>query len=93
MITSAFNKAYPGGTSPFGAPNYVLAEAYGDAATAACAAGKGTLTRASLRAAFAKTHLSSTILGQPLSFTADGDVAGAKFHIFKIENGKYVTVA
>ncbi len=93
MIASAFNKAYPGGTSPFGAPNYVLAQAYAQAATAACAAGKGTLTRASLRAAFAKVKLSSTILGQPLAFTANGDVAGAKFHIFKIENGKYVTVA
>ena len=32
--------------------------------------------------------LEPTILGEPLSFTADGDLAGAKFHIFKIENGE-----
>ena len=46
------------------------------------------------RAAFAKTDLSSTILGTPVAFTPNGDVVGAKFHIFKIESGgKYVTVA
>ena len=28
-IVAAFNKKYPGGTSPFGAPNYVLAQLYG----------------------------------------------------------------
>jgi len=91
-IVAAYHKQFPGGTSPFGAPNYVLAEAYADAAVKACAAGKGTLTRASLRAAFAKTHFASTILGVPLSFTPDGDVVGAKFFTFKVESGKYVTV-
>jgi hypothetical protein len=34
-----------------------------------------------------------TILGGPMQFTPNGDVKGAKFHIFKIENGKYVTVS
>ena len=37
--------------------------------------------------------LTSTILGTPIRFTANGDLAGAKFHIFKIVNGKYETVA
>ncbi|HUK44225.1 MAG TPA: branched-chain amino acid ABC transporter substrate-binding protein [Gaiellaceae bacterium] len=93
-VVSAYNKVFPGGTTPFGAPNYVLAEAWAQAATKACAAGKGTLTRAALRAAFAKTDLSTTILGTPVAFTPNGDVVGAKFHIFKIESGgKYVTVA
>ncbi len=92
-IVAAYHKQFPGGTSPFGAPNYVLVQMYAQAAVKACAAGKGTLTRASLRAAFAGIKLSSTILGEPVSFTANGDLAGAKFHIFKIENGKYVTVA
>ena len=90
---AAYHKQFPGGTSPFGAPNYVLAEMYAQAAVKACAAGKGTLSRASLRAAFAQVKLASTIFGEPVSFTAKGDLAGAKFHIFKIENGKYVTVA
>ena len=92
-IVSAYHKQFPGGTSPFGAPNYVLVQMYGQAAVKACAAGKGTLTRAALRAAFAKVKLSSSIFGEPISFTASGDLANAKFHIFKIENGKYVTVA
>jgi len=91
-IVAAFNKKYPGGTSPFGAPNYVLAQMYAKAATVACKSGHNSITRTSLRKAFAKVKLPSTILGTPISFTAKGDLAGAKFHIFKISNGKYTTV-
>ena len=29
----------------------------------------------------------------PIKLTAAGDVAGAKFHIFKVIKGKYVTIA
>ncbi len=91
-VVAAFNKKFPGGTSPFGAPNYVLAQMYGQAATNACAAGKGTISRASMRKAFAKASLTSTILGTPIKFNAAGDLAGAVFHIFKIVNGQYKTV-
>ncbi|HZQ88451.1 MAG TPA: branched-chain amino acid ABC transporter substrate-binding protein [Gaiellaceae bacterium] len=90
-IVTAFHKQFPGATSPFGAPNYVLAQAYASAVTAACKDNK--ISRAEVRKDLAKVKLSNTILGGPLSFTANGDVAGAKFHIFKIENGKYVTIA
>jgi branched-chain amino acid transport system substrate-binding protein len=92
-IVAAYHKQFPGGTSPFGAPNYVAAQLWAQAATAACKSGKGTLTRASIRAAFAKQAIARSILGAPISFTANGDVAGAAFHIFKIVNGKYVTIA
>ncbi|HEX4520968.1 MAG TPA: branched-chain amino acid ABC transporter substrate-binding protein [Gaiellaceae bacterium] len=93
-LVAAYHKQFPGGTSPFGAPNYVLAQMYATAAVKACGGStKGTVTRAALRAAFAKVKLPSTILGTPVSFSSTGDIAGAKFHIFKIENGKYVTVA
>jgi branched-chain amino acid transport system substrate-binding protein len=88
---AAFHKQFPGATSPFGAPNYVAAQAYAAAITTACKDNK--ISRAELRNAFAKVSLKSTILGSPLKFTANGDVAGAKFHIFKIVNGKYETVA
>jgi len=91
-VVSAFNKKFPGGTSPFGAPNYVLAQLYGQAATKACTAGKGKISRKSMRMAFAKASLSTTILGTPIKFNAAGDLAGAVFHIFKITNGKYQTV-
>jgi branched-chain amino acid transport system substrate-binding protein len=86
-----FNKQFPGGTSPFGAPNYVLAQAYAEAISAVCSNGD-TPTRDNVRAQLAKTDISDSLLGGSLSFTKNGDVAGAKFHIFKIENGKYVTL-
>jgi branched-chain amino acid transport system substrate-binding protein len=90
-VVAGFQKAFPGGTSPFGAPNYVLAQMYAAAVTTSCKDNK--ISRAELRKNFAKVSLSSTILGTPIRFTANGDVAGAKFHIFKIVNGKYETVA
>jgi branched-chain amino acid transport system substrate-binding protein len=89
-IVAAFHKQFPGATSPFGAPNYVLAQMYSSAITKSCK--NGTISRAELRANFAKVSLPTTILGTPIRFTANGDLAGAKFHIFKIVNGKYETV-
>ncbi|HET7045164.1 MAG TPA: branched-chain amino acid ABC transporter substrate-binding protein [Gaiellaceae bacterium] len=92
-LVKAFHKAHPGATSPFGAPNYVAAQAYATAATQLCKAGK-KITRASMRAQLRKANLKNTILGGTIKFTRNGDVAGAKFFIFKIQkNGKYVTVA
>jgi branched-chain amino acid transport system substrate-binding protein len=90
-IVKAFHKQFPGATSPFGAPNYVLAQMYAAAITTACKDGK--ISRAEVRKDVLKVSLKSTILGGAIKLTANGDVAGAKFHIFKIENGKYVTVA
>jgi branched-chain amino acid transport system substrate-binding protein len=89
-VVKAFHKQFPGATSPFGAPNYVLAQMYANAVTKACKDNK--ITRAELRKDFAKVSLPRTILGTPIRFTAKGDLAGAKFHIFKIVNGKYQTV-
>jgi branched-chain amino acid transport system substrate-binding protein len=90
-IAAAYNKAYPGGTSPFGAPNYVATQLYATAVTVACKDGK--ITRTELRRDLAKVRLASTILGGPMAFTANGDVAGAKFFVFKINGGKYSTVS
>jgi branched-chain amino acid transport system substrate-binding protein len=90
-IVKAFNAQFPGATSPFGAPNYVMAQAYAAAITKACKNNK--ITRAEVRLNLAKTNLPSTILGGALRFTANGDVANAKFRIFKIQaDGKYQTV-
>jgi ABC-type branched-subunit amino acid transport system substrate-binding protein len=68
----------------------VLAQKYATAVTEAGQVNK--ITRAELRKDFAKVSLKKTILGTPVRFSARGDLAGAKFHIFKIVNGKYVTV-
>jgi branched-chain amino acid transport system substrate-binding protein len=89
-VVKGFLKQFPGATSPFGAPNYVLAQMYANAVTKSCKDNK--ITRAELRKNFAKVSLPGTILGTPIRFTAGGDLAGAKFHIFKIVNGKYETV-
>jgi branched-chain amino acid transport system substrate-binding protein len=89
-IVKGFLKQFPGATSPFGAPNYVLAQLYAAAITKSCKDKK--ITRAELRKNFAKASLKTSILGSGVRFTARGDLAGAKFHIFKIVNGKYRTV-
>ena len=91
-IVTAFHRQFPGATSPFGAPNYVAAQVFANAVTKACKAGKNKVTRASVRKWIMRTSLTATILGGPLKFTGNGDVSGAKFHIFKIVNGQYVTV-
>ncbi|MBV8258486.1 MAG: branched-chain amino acid ABC transporter substrate-binding protein [Actinobacteria bacterium] len=92
-IVAGFHKVYPGATSPFGAPNYVLAQMYATAIQQVCQK-TGTATRKAVRLQLAKTSLSSTILGTPMKFDANGDVAGAAFHIFKIQpDGSYKTVA
>ena len=88
---AAFHKQFPGATSPFGAPNYVAANVIAHAVQAACQSGDAT--RDAVRQQIAQVDLTDTLLGGPMSFTPNGDVAGAKFHIFKIENGKYVTVS
>ena len=90
-LVALYKKQYGAATTPFGAPNYVLAQMYATAAQAACKDGK--ITRAEMRKDLAKVRLKSTIFGGPVSFTANGDVAGAKFYIFKIQSdGSYKTV-
>jgi len=90
-LVAAYHKAFPGGTTPFGAPNYVLAQMYATAVQKACSDNK--ISRAEVRADLAKVRLASTIFGGPVAFTSTGDVAGAKFYIFKIQSdGSYKTV-
>ncbi len=93
MIVAGYHKQFPGGTSPFGAPNFVAVQLYGQAIQQACKAGKGTITRAALRTALAKQRIPKSILGTPMAFTKNGDVAGASDFVFKIVGGKYVTVS
>jgi hypothetical protein len=90
-LVASFNKQFPGGTSPFGAPNYVLGQMYATALVNSCRDNR--ITRAEVRRNLAKVKLAKTIFGQPIRFTATGDVANAKFFIFRIESGgTYKTV-
>jgi hypothetical protein len=87
---AAFHKQFKGATSPFGAPNYVAAQVFAQAATRACADGQ--ISRSELRERVAKVYIAETVYGTKFGFTAKGDQAAAKFHIFKITGGKYKTV-
>jgi len=90
-LVKSYHLKYPGGTTPFGAPNFVLAQMYSAAITKSCKDGR--ISRAEVRKNLATVSLKRTILGQPIAFDKNGDVAGAAFHIFKIQsNGSYKTV-
>lgn len=85
-------KAKYGETGPFGAPTWVAAQAIVLAANRACRA-TGLISRSVMRDQIAATNLKATILGTPITFDANGDVAGAEFHVFRIgDGGKYITV-
>ena len=87
-IVKAYAKAHKGDGEYFGAPSYVAAQVVVGAVTKACADGKAT--RAEVRKNIAKTKLSSSILGLPVSFQASGDLKGGKFGIYQIQkNGTY----
>jgi branched-chain amino acid transport system substrate-binding protein len=87
-IVKAYAKAHKGDGEYFGAPSYVAAQVVVGAVTKACADGKAT--RAEVRKNIAKTKLSSSILGLPVSFQASGDLKGGKFGIYQIQkNGSY----
>jgi len=76
-------KAKFGKYTTFGPPAYVAAQVLVEAAGRACAAGKGT-DRAAVLDEVRKTNIAKTILGNSLKFTANGDVAGGRFYIFRI---------
>jgi branched-chain amino acid transport system substrate-binding protein len=96
-VTSATIKAYASahGGKPdyFGVPSYVAAQVAVNAVEKACKTGKGKTTRAAVRKAVASTKLTATLLGIPVSFTANGDVSGGGFSIYKIgSDGAYSKV-
>ena len=80
----AYAAAHGGKQDYFGVPSYVAAQVAVNAVQKACTAGKGKTTRAAVRKAVAATNLKATLLGIPVSFTANGDVKGGGFTIYKI---------
>lgn len=89
-IVKAFQAKYSGSISTYGPPEYTATIVALTALSKACAAGQ--LNRKGVLAAVKATNLPSSILGVPISFTASGDLTGAKFYVFKVEKGKYVMV-
>jgi branched-chain amino acid transport system substrate-binding protein len=79
------NKAF--GT--FGPPSYMAAWVAMVAIERACS--DGSLTRAEVSTNVRRTSVPS-ILGGRVQFTRRGDVRGAKFYIFRVQNGNYSLV-
>ncbi len=83
-------RAQYGDFGSFGPPTYVAAQVVLEAVTNAMKAG--TLTREAVLAEVAKVKIAKTILGTPLEFDANGDVKGAQFYVFQVQNGKFTLV-
>jgi branched-chain amino acid transport system substrate-binding protein len=86
-VVKQANAAFPTWGN-FGAATYVATKVLLDAA--ATASKGGTLSRASLLAAVAKTD--EKVLGYPVKFDATGEVAGASFVISQVKSAKFSQV-
>jgi branched-chain amino acid transport system substrate-binding protein len=71
-------------TNTFGPPVYAAARLIFEAIDRVCQTG-ATPDRASVQAEIASTDQADSILGSPISFTEDGDLAEGRFFIFQIE--------
>ena len=78
-----------GNFSTFGPPTFAATHVIDEAISSVCKAGQ-TPSRANVLAAIKSTNEATTILGQPISFDAHGDMLNARFFLFKINSaGKY----
>jgi branched-chain amino acid transport system substrate-binding protein len=89
---AAAAKAKYGSFGTFGPPVYAATHVVDQAIASVCKAGQ-TPSRSNVLAAIKSTDEPTSILGQPIKFTAHGDLVGGKFFLFKINpQGKYVLV-
>ena len=82
-LLAGFLELYPE-TNTFGPPVFAAARVIFEAIERVCAAGE-TPDRANVQAEVAATNQATSILGTPISFTEDGDLAGGQFFIFQIQ--------
>jgi len=82
-------KAKYGSFGTFGPPSYAAAHVIDEAIASVCKSGQ-TPTRANVLAVTKTTNEATSILGQPISFTSNGDLVNRKFFLFKITStGRY----
>jgi branched-chain amino acid transport system substrate-binding protein len=82
-------KAKHGSFGTFGPPSYAAAHVIDEAIASVCKSGQ-TPTRANVLAVTKTTNEATSILGQPISFTSNGDLVNRKFFLFKITStGRY----
>jgi branched-chain amino acid transport system substrate-binding protein len=86
---AATAKAKYGSFGTFGPPVFAATHVVDEAIASVCKAGQ-TPSRANVLAAIKKTNEPTSILGQPIKFTSNGDLVNGKFFLFKIDSaGKY----
>jgi branched-chain amino acid transport system substrate-binding protein len=78
---------------PFGVPTYEATDVVMKAIASVCSSG-GTPSRSNVLAAIKKTNIAASAnpLGIPVSFAANGDLAGDYGYLFKIEPKGYVEI-
>jgi branched-chain amino acid transport system substrate-binding protein len=85
-------KAKYGSFGTFGPPVYAATHVIDEAIASVCKNGQ-TPSRSNVLAAIKATDEPTSTLGQPIKFTAHGDLVGGKFFLFKINSkGKYVLI-
>jgi len=82
-VAARFQETY-GDFGTFGPPVYVATQTVLQAAQRACEAG--ALDRAGVLAEMPNTSIAGSILGGDIAFDANGDVQGAKFYIFQLDD-------
>jgi branched-chain amino acid transport system substrate-binding protein len=90
-LATAFEEEY-GDFGTFGPPTYAATTVVMEAATAVCEGGEEP-TREAILEQMPETNLEESILGQPITFTENGDIEDATFFIFQVaEDGSYELV-
>jgi branched-chain amino acid transport system substrate-binding protein len=82
-ILDGFLAEYPS-TNTFGPPVYAASRVILEAIQRVCESGE-VPTRANVQAEVRNTDQADSILGSPISFTSDGDLAEGQFFIFEIQ--------
>jgi branched-chain amino acid transport system substrate-binding protein len=90
-LAAAFEEEY-GDFGTFGPPTFAATTVVMEAATAVCEGGEEP-TREAILEQMPETNLEESILGQPITFTENGDIEDATFFIFQVaEDGSYELV-
>jgi branched-chain amino acid transport system substrate-binding protein len=78
---------------PFGVPTYAATDVVMKAIASVCASG-GTPSRSNVLAAIKKTNIppASNVLGIPVAFATNGNLAGNYGYLYKITKGGYVEI-
>jgi branched-chain amino acid transport system substrate-binding protein len=84
-VAAAYTSAY-GKFGTFGPPAYVAAQTILQAAQRACKASGASADRAGMLAELPNTNIVDSILGRNITFNSQGDVDGAQFYIFKLDD-------